>query len=177
MMTKTALKALWLGGGGVLATWLAVTPNQGVPSSTTPAAQRPAEAREASEADWKAQADRLRTRTAAVTPRGSARNPFRFIAPRTDADGGDRAGSRPSAAVLEPTLPSAPSLPSLTLSGVAEKVTPGGLVRTAVITSDGQIYLVGEGDSVGGRYTVVAIDREAVILRDTESAELRLSLP
>jgi hypothetical protein len=174
MMTKTALKALWLGGGGVLATWLAVTPNQGVPSSATTAAERPAETREPSEADWKAQADRLRTRTAAVTPRGAARNPFRFVTPKS---GGDRAGSRPSPAVLEPTLTTAPSLPSWTLSGVAEKITPAGVARTAVITADGQIYLVGAGDSVGGRYTVVAIDREAVILRDADGAELRLSLP
>ena len=28
-MTRTTLKALWFGGGGVLATWFAVSPNTG----------------------------------------------------------------------------------------------------------------------------------------------------
>ena len=50
----------------------------------------------------------------------------------------------------------------LKLSGIAQKAGK----RTAIISGDGQVYLVGEGDSVAGRYTVVTIDPEAVLLRD-----------
>jgi hypothetical protein len=39
------------------------------------------------------------------------------------------------------------------------------------------VYLVGEGDSVAGRYTVVTIDPEAVLLRDAAGVEQRLVLP
>ena len=84
-MTKTTLKALWLGGGGVLATWLAVTPNQGVPTSAPTTVQRPAVSREPSADDLRAQANRLRERTTAVTLRASTRNPFRFNASRSTA--------------------------------------------------------------------------------------------
>jgi hypothetical protein len=51
------------------------------------------------------------------------------------------------------------------------------LRRTAVISGDGQMYFVSEGDSVAGRYTVSRIDPEAVVLRDADGAELRLVLP
>ena len=34
MMTRTTLKALWVGGGGILATWIAVAPNHAVPAAT-----------------------------------------------------------------------------------------------------------------------------------------------
>jgi hypothetical protein len=63
------------------------------------------------------------------------------------------------------------------LSGVAEKRTPQGTRRTAVISGEGQLYLVGVGERVAGRYTVVSIDPEAVILRDASGAELRLVFP
>lgn len=173
-MTKTTLNALWLGGGGVLATWLAVTPNQGVPSAATTAAQRPAVTREPSAEDLNAQADRLRERTNAVTLRPSIRNPFRFSASKAPA--ASRLVS-PAASMVTPLVPAAPLPPSLTLSGIAEKNTSGGVRRTAVLSGDGQIYLVGEGDSVAGRYTVVVVEPEGVVLRDAIGAELRLVLP
>jgi hypothetical protein len=70
-------------------------------------------------------------------------------------------------------MPIAPAGPVLKLSGIAQKAG----TRTAILSGDGQIYLVGEGESVAGRYTVVTIDPEAVLLRDAAGVEQRLVLP
>ena len=172
-MTRTTLKALWLGGGGILATWLAVSPNQGVPvtAPTTPV-RRPAAANEPTAEDLNAKATRLRNRTGAVTLRPSTRNPFRYASPKSSASSSaarDR-GGEPT--VIEPTIPDAPPPPALKLSGVAQKAGK----RSAIIVGDGQIYVVGEGELVAGRYTVIKVDPEAVLLRDTSGAEQRLVL-
>ena len=177
-MTKSTLKALWWGGGGVLATWLAVTPNPGVSSSAMTNA-RPAATRTPTADSLNAQADRLRSRTNAVVLRPSTRNLFRFNGARSAAPTTDRFDPSPTPAAMPPVAPAlqdAPPRPSLRLSGVAEKRTPEGARRTAVISGDGQLYLAGVGDTVAGRYVVVAIDPEAVVLRDTSGAETRLLL-
>lgn len=76
-------------------------------------------------------------------------------------------------AVIAPQLPPAPAGPALRLSGLAQKAGR----RTAIISVGEQIYLAGEGDSVAGRFIVVTIDREAVLLRDAAGVEQRLVLP
>jgi hypothetical protein len=170
MMTRTTLKALWFGGGGVLATWLAVSPpDNGVPAnSPAAAARRPAAVAE-SEA-LNAQALRLRERTALATLRPSTRNPFRFSAPKPSPRS---SAPRDRAISLAPAMPAAPRPPALTLSGVAQRAGK----RMAIISGDGQIYLAVEGDSVAGRFIVEKIDPEAVLLRDADNSELRLVLP
>lgn len=171
MMTRTTLKALWFGGGGILATWLAVSPNHGVPASSqaTSVAQPSASAAPNAE-QLTAQADRLRERTAAAGLRETTRNPFQF----TRRSSGARA-SQPDVQPMSalPALPMAPPPPELTLSGVAERAGK----RTAIISSGSQIYLASEGDSVAGRYTIVKIDPSTVLVRDADGAERRVSLP
>jgi hypothetical protein len=163
------LKALWFSGGGILATWLAVSPNDGMPASPQPAAaQRQAASSE--QVELSEQTIRLRERKSAADPGPSRRNPFRFSAPKPTA--GTR-GALPPPPAMAPIVPATPPPPALQLSGVAR--TSGN--RTAIIAGNGQIYLVGEGDSVAGRYTVVKVDPEAVLLRDSAGAEHRLVLP
>jgi hypothetical protein len=172
-MTRTTFKALWFGGGGVLATWLAVSPNTGVPPNAPSAAVRRSTSSSGPVAEeLNAQATRLRERTAALALRPSTRNPFRFSVakPAAPLETPRERGVPPA---VEPAIPMAPSDPVLKLSGVAQRAG----TRTAIITGDGQIYLAGEGDSVAGRYTVVGIDPEAVLLRDAAGAEQRLVLP
>ena len=174
MMTRTTLKALWVGGGGILATWLAVSPNQGVP--TTPqetAVRRPAPASEPTAEDLNTQATRLRDRSAAVRLRPSTRNPFRYGSTKSSAPSPAPRERADQPTTIEPAIPVAPAGPVLKLSGVAQKDGK----RTAIIASDTQVYLVGEGDSLAGRYTVVKVDPEAVLLRDASGAEQRLILP
>jgi|SRR5688500_544392 len=175
MMTRTTLKALWFGGGTILATWVAVSPNQGVPGATTApasAVRQPASANEPTAEALNAQATRLRERTAAVTLRPSTRNPFRYksrATPRTTTSDGPQV----QATAITPAAPAMPVGPVLRLSGIAQKDGK----RTAIIAGEGQVYLVGEGDSLAGRYTVVKIDPEAVLFRDAAGVEQRLILP
>jgi len=174
VITRTTLKTLWLAGGGVLATWLAVSPNRPAthtPQATTP--QQSSSVQQMGTEDFNRRAERLRARTPAAELRHSTRNPFRFTPP--NAGSRDRRPSQTVAAAVEPLrLPSSPPPPSLTLSGIAERKTADGVTRTAVITSDGQIYLVGVGEAVGGRYTVASIEAEAVVLTGAPGEELRL---
>ena len=169
MMTRTTLKALWFGGGGILATWVAVSPPH-VPQTPASAAQPQTTAAERSADALNAQADVLRDRANAVAMRPSKRNPFRFSSPASPA----RVPVIPEAADLPATdVAPPPARPSLTLTGIAREAD----VRTAIISSDGQIYLASDGDLVAGRFIVVKVDPEAVLLRDTDGAELRLVLP
>ena len=172
-MTKTTLNALWVGGGGVLATWLAVTPQQSGPAAALPVS-RPAVVNAPSAESLNAQAEKLRVRTSATALGPSTRNPFRFREPTSTARASRGHESVPAAAAA--ALAVTPVPPALTLSGIAEKRVPDGVQRTAVIFTDGQIYLVKEGDSVAGLFTVVRIDPEAVVLRNLSGADLRLSL-
>jgi hypothetical protein len=173
-MTRTTLKALWFGGGGILATWLAVSPNPDVPVTTpTITVRRPASGNEPTAEQLNDQATRLRDRTGAVTWRPSTRNPFRYASTKSSAS--PRAARAPGAQpmVIEPIIPTAPPPPALKLSGVAQEAGK----RAAIILGEGQIYIVGEGESVAGRYTVIKVDPEAVLLRDASGAEQRLVLP
>jgi hypothetical protein len=170
-MTRTTLKALWFGGGGILATWLAVSPNPGVPAQAPAAAvRRQAIEKEPTAEELTSQATRLRNRSATTTLPPSTRNPFKYRSTKSPATIAPRGVETTSAA---PAIPAAPVGPVLKLSGIAQKAGK----RTAIISGDGQIYLVGEGDSVAGRYTVVTIDPEAVLLRDATGAEQRIVLP
>jgi hypothetical protein len=174
-MTKTVLKAVWLGGGGVLATWIAVTPTHRVPTSGSSAIQRNIAQPEATADSLNAQAEQLRARTRTVMLRPSTRNPFRFTGPKAVAHSRDRLDAM-TGATIEPVAPMTPATPSLTLTGVATKKTADGTRRTAVISGDGGIYLVAAGDSVAGRYTVITVEEEAVVLRDAIGSDLRLVL-
>ena len=172
-MTRTTLKALWLGGGGILATWIAVSPNAGVPAKPPAAAvRRPALEKEPTAEELNSKATQLRNRTTGVALSPATRNPFRYRSSKSSASSAPRESAAPAAA-LAPPIPIAPPGPVLKLSGVAQKAGK----RTAILSGDGQVYLVGEGDSVAGRYTVVTIDPEAVLLRDAAGAEQRLVLP
>ena len=170
-MTRATLKALWFGGGGIVATWIAVSPNAGVvPASPASTVQRPS-APNALE-DLSAQSARLRERRSAATPDESTRNPFRFKSPKP-APQPEPQRERQLPAQMESTPFAPPPSPPLTLSGVAQKSGK----RTAIITGSGQLYLVGEGDIVAGRYAVVKVDPEAVLLRDADGTEQQLALP
>jgi hypothetical protein len=173
VITKTTVKAL-LAGGSVLATWFAVGPNHTAPVTPAISTERPAAARETTAEELNAEATKLRGHVSGQL-RQSTRNPFRFgsARPATPHAGGSVV-SRP------PTIPlvtvATPVAPSYTLAGIAERNMPEDRKRTAVISGEGQLYLVTEGEMVGGRYTVVRIDPEAVLLRDQTGVELSLVL-
>jgi len=170
MITRSTLKTLWFTGGGLLATWFAVTPKVTAPGEL-PAASAPhaVVAERQMTDDLTAQETKLREQLERAELKPSARNPFRF--------GRTPEAARPASAM--PALETAPTVvppsrPALTLTGIAEQKTTDGIRRTAIISGDGQLYLAATGDSVAGTYHVIAIDADAVTLRDETGAELRV---
>ncbi len=110
---------------------------------------------------------RLRARLDARPPLPPvARNPFHFRRP-------------PSAPLPRPSVqPARPALgtrtldalpPPLSLAGIAEERGPENAERTAIISAPDGVYLVRAGQRFSGRYEVVAVEKEAVRLRDLAS--------
>jgi Tfp pilus assembly protein PilP len=156
-----------------MATWFAVSPKHAAPVSTTQAPQYSAAAHSMTAEQLNTQAARLREFVAAGQLRPSSRNPFRFGTAKRSAARVTPAPAAPMIAAAEPApLP----LPAYVLSGLAERDTPEGKKRTAVVTGADQLYVVGEGDLVGGRFRVVRIDSNAVLLRDQTGTELTLAM-
>ena len=171
-MTKSTFKVLWLGGGGLLATWFAVTPSDTPGKARITVAEHPAAIHEVTADNLLAQEARLREHAGGVPLDSSTRNPFLFGSKKA-ADASQPSGATPAA--VAPAAPP-PVQPSLNLAGMAERQTPQGVKRTAIISGDGQLYLVTEGEMVAGRYRVITVDSDAVTLRDEGGTELRLVL-
>jgi hypothetical protein len=175
-MTPTRATA-YLGLASVLVAWLAGAAGLSVAPST-PGPQPGRSERTSTQRladEIQSQASRLRGRLAtAPAPRQPARNLFAF-APRAIRP------SRAAAAAIPPVLdrvPESPGEPPLQLVGVAERDTPAGRVRTAMITADSdELYMLIEGDTLGGRYRVKAVGADVVDLTDlVTSGTRRLSL-
>jgi hypothetical protein len=166
-MTKTTLNAL-LAGGGLLATWLAVTPAPKPPASNLAATPRTTAAREVTVDDLNLQEARLREHLGSIPLRPTGRNPFRFGKGSAEAP----APSPAAAAPIMAPAPSAPVAPPLSLSGIFNDKGK----RTAILTSDSQLYLVKEGESFAGRYRMVTVDSDAVTIKDDSGTETRLVL-
>jgi hypothetical protein len=104
------------------------------------------------------------------------RDLFQFVAPRPRITAQAPA---PSLILPSPAPPPAPAAPALTLIGVAQDVADGAPVRTAIISTPGQLFLVKEGEEVtaaGLRYRVVRISGDAVELSAADETTLRLAL-
>jgi hypothetical protein len=112
--------------------------------------------------------DRLRTGVSAMPPpSASGRNPFRFgpTSPRRDG-----VAAHPTATLGAQETPetgtAAADRPPMQLLGVAADENGGSLVRTAVIATPRQLYLVREGEQIALRFQVTRISSDAVELRD-----------
>jgi hypothetical protein len=164
-----------VGIGCLLLAWLA----SAVGISRVPPRPRPSEAPsesrqlEALRADVQAQSARLRERlSSAPAPRPAERNPFAFA----NRDAG-RPRLQPVApapgAYAEPTAPE-PAETVLVLIGIAERTTPDGMVRTAILAGAADhLHLVIEGEEVAGVYRVRAIGADSVELAHAASGAVR----
>ena len=107
-----------------------------------------------------------------VTPRQPGRDLFSFVSP----------AARPAPVPNAPAAPidapiARPAAPALKLSGIAEDATSDGLVRTAILSGFGELFIAKEGDTVAERYRVEKISADVVELADlTEGTTLRLAL-
>ena len=177
---------LIVGALGALTAWVVAT---GVPGTDgrqgSPAGAAASGARDARSAptpdrgrDLDVEVSRLRAGLASMpVPSALGRNPFRFARPDRHAeptaatDGGSAPddGSTEAAAALDRSV--------LRLIGIAEDTAGGQPVRTAVIATPRQLYLVREGEQIALRFLVTGISADAVELQDLATdSTLRLPL-
>lgn len=79
----------------------------------------------------------------------------------------------PQPALSEPAAPTAVPQPPLKLAGIAEDDGPDGPVRTAIISAEGQLFLVKAGDALTSRYRVARVAADVVELTDTIDNSIR----
>jgi hypothetical protein len=103
------------------------------------------------------------------SPRQPGRNLFAFRAAAAPAP----APMFAAPAALEQAPPLTPALPSLKLAGIAEDIEADVPVRTAIISGEGQLYMVKEGEAVTTRYRVSKISPDVVELLDLSDNSLR----
>jgi hypothetical protein len=158
--------AAWLGGSMLLAAWLAAAaaptfaPEPVVQTSAPRVAEPDRQALELA-----AEAERLRQRLHIVAVRRPViRNPFEF-APKAPA-------SPPVAQAFPAPVSLIPTPPAIRLLGVAEDRVDGNPQRTAILTLEGELLLVQEGDSFGGRYRVVRVGADAAEIQDSSESRI-----
>lgn len=157
--------------GGALAAWLAAAATSGPSEGAAPPPIKPP-AIDSRGAELTAEIQRLHERLRpSAAPRQPGRNLFEFSTPRVR----ERHTVEAPAAITEPAVPAPPPLK---LAGLAEDAGPdGSTIRTAILSSGGQIVLAKEGDLVAARYRITKISAGAVDLVDvTDNATLRLLL-
>jgi hypothetical protein len=107
-----------------------------------------------------------------ATPRQPGRNLFAFTARSAPP-----AAPAPRPALSEAVLEAPIAAPPFKLIGVAEDTGPEGPVRTAIVATPGQMFLVREGETVTTRYRVARIAADVVELIDAiDGSTLRLAL-
>jgi hypothetical protein len=163
--------ATWLGAGMLLAAWIAAA----AAPSFAPVAEVETGDVKVSEPDRQAlalaaEAERLRQRLNIVAVRRPVtRNVFQFAptTPRVTAV---------SQAIPAP-LPIIPIPPAVKLLGVAEDNTGANPGRTAILTLEGELLLVREGESFGARYRLTHVGPDVAEIEDTaDSHTFRVAL-
>lgn len=106
-----------------------------------------------------------------AAPGRAARDIFAF---KRRTPPGPIASNAPLATVAAPVQP---PLALFKLIGVAEDAGAGGVIRTAIISGQGQLYLVKEGETVASIYRVGMLSADSVELLDsTGGPVVRLTL-
>lgn len=166
MQWKRTLTFVAVGGAAIAWFAGAATSNREIPPPVI-ATHQPVDAQSADLAKEIARLhDRLRPD---ATPRQPGRNLFAFrAAPQPVAP-------QPSVApaLSEPVAPVRPPQPPMQLAGIAQDDGPDGAVRTAIVSSGGQVFLVKPGDAVTTRYRVARVGEDVVELTDTIDGSIR----
>jgi hypothetical protein len=145
--------------GGALAVWLAAAATSGIRENRAPSSSSvtPIELRGAELASEIARLHE-RLRPTAAPQQHPARNLFQFRSSKPRSAPAQAPALTETASALVP--------PPLKLSGIAEDPGPDGPLRTAIISGQGQLFLVKEGEMVTSRYRVAKISADVVELVD-----------
>ncbi len=158
----------------VVGTWLASYAPVGGPRPQ-PSASPSAARTETAAAEIQREASRLHDRLNQVTSyRLPARNPFLFGAPPQAPP----APPPEPAFTVEDVAPvnGAPTL-RLMLSGIAEDIVDDQMVRTAIISTPENVYLVKVGETISDTYKVTRIEATVVeLVRLDDGSTVQLTL-
>lgn len=159
-------------GGGAVVVWIAAAATS-VSQPTTIVPRVDARAIESSGAELAAEITRLHERLRPSATPLQTRDLFQY-APR----GAARSAPQDTAPVAVETAAPVAQVLALKLIGIAEDGPADRVVRTAIVSGPGDLFLVKEGDTFLSRYRVVAIGADAVELSDTsDQSSRRLALP
>jgi hypothetical protein len=158
--------------GAAVAAWLAAAVTSGGRGTPSIAIKKPPV--ETDSAALASEIARLHDRLRPATiPRQPARNLFSYGTSKVQPSVAPPA-THPA---LSEVAPARPAPAPLKLSGIAEDEMPDGVVRTAIISGLGQLFLVKEGDSFADRYRVLRVSSDVVELSDlVDGNVLRLAL-
>lgn len=161
-------RVVWLGVSVLaLASWMASASTSGVRPPVAPLPPVKPGAVDRSMASLQTEIGRLHERLGPTAAPTRSRDLFRFTT---------RARRRPivapaaAVAAASTVVPPPPVRPSLTLIGVAEDVTPDGVVRTAIVSGLGDVFLVKAGDTIRLQYRIEQVSGDAVQIVDTATA-------
>jgi len=155
--------------GGALLAWLAGAATSNRTIEPAPAFSAPAIDTSGVALDKEIARLHERLRPTAI-PSQSNRNLFSF---RSTPVRAVPAPSAPPAPALVETPPLPPPLPPLKLVGIAEDPGADGPTRTAIVTGDGQLFTVKEGETGTARYRVARISADVVELIDLNDHSVR----
>jgi hypothetical protein len=161
---------------GALAAWIAAAATSGVREVRPVAAFAPPPI-DRSGVALDAEIARLHDHLRPTASPRLGRDLFQFATPRPRVAPQDAAAIPP--APIPAAAPAPAPAPSLTLIGVAQDVAEGSAVRTAIISTPGQLFLVKEGEEVtaaGLRYRVTRLSADSVDLTAADETMLHLAL-
>jgi hypothetical protein len=163
---------VYVGGGALLVAWLAAANTARNPDPPVSGVMEHDDGDRADLTILQNEGTKLRERLAhAPAPSDTPRNPFSFAAAPASRSATSRRIAAGSIQEAPPTAP--PPLP-LTLMGIAEQPSPSGPQRTAILGGAGdEIFMVTVGQTVAARYSVTAVDVDAIELKDLSTGGFR----
>jgi len=158
-------RVVWFGVSALaIATWFAAASTSGVRAPIVPVPPVRVTALDRSSAVLQSEIARLHERIGPSASPSRSRDLFRFNLRAANRP------SHPSAAAVE-AAPVAKLPPALTLIGIAEDTAESGVVRTAIVSGPGELFLVKAGELIAGRYHVDQVSADAVLLTDTTTSD------
>lgn len=161
-------RIVWFGVSTLaIASWLASAATSGVRPAVVPLPPIRPSVLDLSMTSLQAEVGRLHERLGPTATPTRSRDLFKFQARPSKRRSPLGQGTPAPQAAPAADVVVAPPRPPLTLIGVAEDLTPDGVVRTAIVSGFGDVFLVKMGESISGRYQVGQVSGEAVVLTDT----------
>ncbi|MEQ1869396.1 MAG: hypothetical protein ABL961_05175 [Vicinamibacterales bacterium] len=173
-MDLKRMLALGVSGGAVVV-WVATAATSMSEPPPPPQPVPTVHAVDVSGAALAAEVSRLHERLRPTTVPLQARDLFAY-APRASVARAELVA--PAVALPEAAVVVAAPVVPLALIGIAEDGPPDAIVRTAILSGLGDLFLVKEGETAAARFRVVAIQSGSVELIDTsDERSLSLTLP